>query len=68
MTFLDSHIECNEGWLEPLLSEVANDRTTVAIPVTDFVNYSTFSVDSSPSIYGTVSWNFYFVWYIFYEL
>lgn len=43
-TVLDSHIEVQPGWLEPLMQRIAHDPSHVLMPMVDGVNQETFEV------------------------
>lgn len=43
LTILDSHCEVQEGWLEPLMSRIGEDRTVVAMPVIGTIKGSDLS-------------------------
>ncbi|XP_055734880.1 polypeptide N-acetylgalactosaminyltransferase 5-like [Salvelinus fontinalis] len=63
LTFLDSHIECNVGWLEPLLERVYMDRRKVACPVIDVISDKDMSyafVDNFQR--GVFKWPLVFLW------
>ena len=38
VTFLDSHIEVNQGWVEPLLARIKEDRRHVVMPIIDSID------------------------------
>lgn len=66
LTFLDSHIECTTGWLEPLLDRIARNSTTVVCPVIDVIDDTTLQYhyhDSSGVQVGGFDWNLQFNWH-----
>lgn len=42
VTFLDSHIEVNYGWLEPLMARIGEDRKHVVMPIIDGIDADSF--------------------------
>eukprot|EP00049_Salpingoeca_infusionum_P026288 m.24821 g.24821 ORF g.24821 m.24821 type:complete len:607 (+) comp8642_c0_seq2:78-1898(+) len=64
LTFLDSHCECNVGWLEPLLERIHKDRTIVVTPVIDNIDKSTFKYSGGPVVQtrGIFTWSLTFSW------
>lgn len=60
LTYLDSHCECTEGWLEPLLDRIARDSTTVVCPVIDVIDDTSLEYhwrDSGGVNVGGFDWN-----------
>ncbi|XP_026321699.1 polypeptide N-acetylgalactosaminyltransferase 5 isoform X2 [Hyposmocoma kahamanoa] len=64
ITFLDAHCECTEGWLEPLLARIVEDRTTVVCPIIDVISDTTFEyIQASDMTWGGFNWKLNFRWY-----
>lgn len=62
LIFLDSHVEANQGWLEPLLQVVQENKTTIACPMIDLINAETLIYSSSPMVKGGLNWSLNFKW------
>ncbi|XP_055541211.1 polypeptide N-acetylgalactosaminyltransferase 35A [Wyeomyia smithii] len=62
LIFLDSHIEVNENWIEPLLQRIKINATILAMPVIDIINSDTFEYTSSPLVRGGFNWGLHFKW------
>lgn len=64
LTFLDSHCEATEGWIEPLLARIAQNRTNVVCPVIEVIDADDFGYHASDVIYerGGFTWDLFFTW------
>lgn len=63
LVFLDSHCECNEGWLKPLLYAVRQDRSRIASPVIDIINTDNFYyIPAAANLKGGFDWKLVFKW------
>ncbi|XP_067865314.1 polypeptide N-acetylgalactosaminyltransferase 3-like [Heterodontus francisci] len=67
LAFLDSHCECFDGWLEPLLARIVKLEQVVVSPQITSINLHTFEVEKrSPYDHthsrGTFDWSLSFSW------
>lgn len=63
MIFFDAHMECVDGWLEPLVARIANDRSVVAVPYIDRIDKYDMSYVYPHSIYvNNLRWSLFFNW------
>ncbi|CAD5221875.1 unnamed protein product [Bursaphelenchus xylophilus] len=66
LTYLDSHCECMEGWLEPLLDRIHKNSSTVVCPVIDVIDDDTFEYHYSKAFFtnvGGFDWSLQFNWH-----
>ncbi|CAF3009602.1 unnamed protein product [Rotaria socialis] len=67
LIFLDSHCECAEGWLEPLLDPIARNPKASVVPLIEIIHDATFEFHVTPiqSIQvGGFDWNLIFNWHM----
>lgn len=56
LTFFDAHMECTEGWLQPILARIASDRSVVAVPMLDWISSDSFQYQRSGYVYINGFW------------
>ncbi|XP_060079284.1 polypeptide N-acetylgalactosaminyltransferase 5-like [Ylistrum balloti] len=67
LVYLDSHIECSDGWIEPLLDPIARDKTTSVTPIIDVIDFTTFrfKIGKAKDVQvGGFDWSLVFNWHI----
>ncbi len=63
LVFLDAHVECNTGWLPPLLELVGKNKSVLAVPEMESISPETLEYKPWSGIAtGSFSWNMEYVW------
>lgn len=66
LTFLDSHCETTQGWVEPLLQRIKENPHNVVCPVIEVIDAVDFSYKGSTlkavTQVGSFTWDLFFTW------
>merc|ERR1719232_1602165 len=63
--YLDSHCECNQGWLEPLLARIHENPMAFVVPIIDVIDDKTLEYYHGNGNYfqiGGFTWSGHFTW------
>merc|ERR1719367_2680052 len=65
LVFLDSHCECGDDWLRPLLARIKEDKNVFAVPIIDVIDDKTLEYYHGNGNYfqvGGFTWSGHFTW------
>lgn len=62
LIFLDAHIECTDGWIEPLLTRISSDRSVVAVPMVNRIYSNDMSFKTRLLGINGFRWTLLFNW------
>ncbi|XP_049293426.1 putative polypeptide N-acetylgalactosaminyltransferase 9 isoform X1 [Anopheles funestus] len=65
LTFLDAHVECTKGWLEPLLEPILENERTISVPLIDRIDDTNMHLitNVSADLFGAFEWDLNFGWW-----
>ncbi|XP_007426165.1 polypeptide N-acetylgalactosaminyltransferase 9 [Python bivittatus] len=62
--FFDAHVEFNNGWVEPALTRIKEDRKRIVLPAIDNIKYNTFEVQQYANAAHGYNWGLWCMYII----